>query len=149
VAAHVTIEVQIHSPSASVVTLRGEHDLSSRPELMLALAAASEHRNVLVDLSESTFIDSSIISALLLTSKRLQGRDGALELVIPPAARAMHRVMEVTGVQAVLASHETREGGIASIESQQPRRDVRRGSDRGAVSDARHGENENSALSAS
>jgi anti-sigma B factor antagonist len=146
VAAHVTIEVQIHSPTASVVTLRGEHDLSSRPDLALALADAGEHRNVLVDLSESTFIDSSIISALLLASKRLQERDGALELVIPPAARAMRRVMEVTGVQEVLPSHETREAGLASIDSHQPRRDADRVSHRAALSDARHGET--SALSA-
>lgn len=139
-AAHVTIEVQILSPTASVVTLRGEHDLSSRPDIALALAAASEHRNVLVDLSESTFIDSSIISALLLASKRLQERDGALELVIPPAARAMHRVMQVTGVQVVLPSHETREAGIASLDSHQPGRAVDRVTQHNAVSDARHGE---------
>jgi anti-anti-sigma factor len=140
VAALVTIEVQIHSPTASVVTLRGEHDLSSRPDLALALAAASEHRNVLVDLSESTFIDSSIISALLLASKRLQERDGALELVIPPAARAMHRVMAVTGVQVILPSHETCEAGIASLDAHQPRRDMDRVSHFDAAADARHGE---------
>jgi anti-anti-sigma factor len=115
VPAQVTIEVKFHSPTASVVTLRGEHDLDSRPGVMLALAAASEHGDVLVDLSECTFMDSSIISAFLLAAKRLQERDGMLELVIPPDARHLHRILEMTSVQTILPSHETWGAGIASI----------------------------------
>jgi anti-anti-sigma factor len=130
VAAQVTIEVRFHSPTASVVTLRGEHDLDSRPGVMLGLAAASAHGDVLVDLSECTFIDSSIISAFLLAAKRLQERDGALELVIPPDARHLHRILEMTSVQTILPSHETCGAGIASIIEWRP--GVRR-----APSDAR------------
>jgi anti-anti-sigma factor len=121
VATLVTIDVQIHSPSASVVTLRGEHDLDSRPGVMLALAAASDRRNVLVDFTECAFIDSSIIGALLLAAKQLQVRGGTLELVIPPDARAVRRVLEITGVQDVLPSHATRAAGIASVHVERTR----------------------------
>jgi anti-anti-sigma factor len=115
VPAQATIEVRLHSHAASVVTLRGEHDLDSRPGVMLALAAASANGDVLVDLSECSFIDSSIISAFLLAAKRLQERDGALELVIPPDARHLRRILEMTSVQTILPSHDTSDAGIASI----------------------------------
>jgi hypothetical protein len=46
------IEVEIRPLALAIVTLRGEHDASTKPELTLALARATEELNVLVDLCE-------------------------------------------------------------------------------------------------
>jgi anti-anti-sigma factor len=96
--------------------MRGEHDLDSQPAVMLALAVARDHGNVLVDLSGCTFIDSSIINAILLASNRLRRRAGVLELVIGPSAHGVRRVLEITRVEAMLPAHPTYAAGIASID---------------------------------
>ena len=77
------IELELHSSSLAIVTLRGEHDLASSPEIANRLSSASDHANVLVDLSACTFMDSAVISALLRASNALNTRGGLLSLVIP------------------------------------------------------------------
>jgi anti-sigma B factor antagonist len=115
------IEVEIHSPNAAIVTLRGEHDLGSKPEVVRALVVASGCRYVLVDLSECTFIDSSVISALLQASNRLTKRDGLLELVIPSGAhQAVRNVFELMGLQRLLPIHETRAAAITYLDAPPP-----------------------------
>jgi anti-anti-sigma factor len=116
-----TIEVEIHSPSAAIVTLRGEHDLGSKPETAQALEDASRCRNVLVDLSECTFIDSSVISALLQASNKLTKRDGLLELVIPEGThQAVRNVFELMGLQRLLPIHQTRAAAILYLDEPPP-----------------------------
>jgi anti-sigma B factor antagonist len=116
-----TLEVEIHSANAAIVTLRGEHDLGSKPAVTKALATASGCRNVLVDLSECTFIDSSVISALLQASNRLTKRHGLLELVIPSGAhQAVRSVFELMGLQRLLPIHETRAAAIEYLDAPPP-----------------------------
>lgn len=110
-----TVEVEFESPGVAIVTLRGEHDLSSCPRLTEALAEASTRPNVLVNLSECTFIDSSIVHALLSASARLRARDGRLELVIPAEPGVVQRVAELTPLAATLLIHETCGAGIAGL----------------------------------
>jgi anti-anti-sigma factor len=100
--------------------MRGEHDLDSQPAVMLALAVARDYGNVLVDLSGCTFIDSSIINALLLASNRVRRRAGVLELVVGADAHVVRRVLEVTRVEAMLPAHPTYAAGIASIDCGRP-----------------------------
>lgn len=110
------IEVEFHSATAAIVTLRGEHDLSSKLEVARALATASGCRDVLVDLSECTFIDSSVISALLQASNRLHANGGLLELVIPGGAhQAILRVFELMSLERLLPIHETRAAAISCV----------------------------------
>jgi anti-anti-sigma regulatory factor len=57
---------------AAVVELRGEHDLSTQPELSDLLAGLiAGHELVVVDISEATFIDSTFIHGLWLASEEL------------------------------------------------------------------------------
>ena len=100
----------------SIVTLHGEHDLNSKPELVRALEAASQ-RNVLVDMSRCTFVDSAVVSVVLRVSRKLQERDGVLELVIPSEARPIRRVFELMGLESLVPMRETLTAGIASVES--------------------------------
>jgi anti-sigma B factor antagonist len=108
------IEIGAHSPAISTVTLRGEHDLHSWSEVTLALANASQRRGVVVDLTACTFLDSSMLTALLVAAKQLRTRGGALAVVIPREAE-IRRIFEVMNVDAVLAIHETRAAAIADM----------------------------------
>ena len=63
-----TVELTHHSPEVAVVTMRGEHDLSTASQVARALERAAVHSDVLVDLSRCGFIDSTVIAALVKTA---------------------------------------------------------------------------------
>jgi anti-anti-sigma factor len=103
----VAIEV-VSQVRTAIVKLRGEHDLSTRPRISEALADASEQTTVLVDLSECTFADSSVVAALVVAHDELKQRGGRLEVVIPPDARAIRRLTTLARLADILPIHETR-----------------------------------------
>jgi anti-anti-sigma factor len=113
------VEVDFKLPGVAIVALSGEHDLASRQFLSEALAAACVRSNVLVDFCECTFIDSSVVHALLVAGEKLGQGDGRLELVIPPEAESLQRVAQFTSLAATLPIHETRGAGIASFRTGQ------------------------------
>jgi anti-sigma B factor antagonist len=110
------IEVIIHSADVSIVTLRGEHDIGSRNEVITALTVAAGSSNILVDLLDIDFIDSSVIGAILTASRLARQREGTLELVTP-GCTASRRALQLNGTRDLLQSHETRSAGLASIEA--------------------------------
>ena len=110
-----SVGLERHSPAVAIVTLRGEHDLSTRAEIHATLARVGEEAHVLVDLSECSFIDSSVIGALVAAFQALAAQGRRLELAIPPDAAAIQRVAKVAGLTTFLAIHETRGAGLASI----------------------------------
>jgi anti-anti-sigma factor len=114
-----SIELAIHSHAVAVVTLRGEYDLASAERLGAALDAAESRPAVLVDLSACTFVDSSVITALLRAAGRARARDGTLELVVPTAG-LVRRALELAGVRAILPLHETQRAALAAIEAAAP-----------------------------
>ena len=111
------VDVEFAEPGLAIVSLRGEHDLSTRRRLVEALPEASAQPNVLVDLCECTFMDSSVIAAMFVARKKLGERDGRLELVIPPEAGTVQRVASITSLAAILPIHATRDAGLASLRS--------------------------------
>jgi anti-anti-sigma factor len=118
---HDTIEVEDHSATASIVTLRGEHDLNSAPKIATALKEASIRRNVLVDLSQCDFMDSSVISALFRASNSLHERGGQLSLVIPGDRHgAVRSLFEIMSLARLIPTHETRAAAISYLDTAQP-----------------------------
>jgi anti-anti-sigma factor len=115
VAAQASVEIEIHSQSVCIVTLRGEHDAASSEAVTLALAAARGYDNILVDLAQCTFIDSTLITALLVSARRAQQVAGALELVLPNESNAVRRTLEIANVQMILPFHATRVAAIAAV----------------------------------
>jgi anti-sigma B factor antagonist len=108
------IEIAAHSPTVAIVTLRGEHDLHSWSEVTLALANASQRPHVLVDLSACTFLDSSMLTVLLVAAKQLRLRGGAL-LVAVPAGAQVRRIFELMNVDTLVAVHETIASALADL----------------------------------
>jgi anti-sigma B factor antagonist len=81
-----------------VVAAGGEVDLYRAPELERALAGplAEGATQLVVDLSEATFVDSTALHVFLRTARQLDREAGELIVVVPdPNVR---KVFEITGV---------------------------------------------------
>ena len=71
---------------------------------------------MIVDLSAVTFMDSSTLNAILYGSERAQSDDAhRFAAVLPPGPSAARRVLELTGVDRVLAIHPDRASAVAAI----------------------------------
>jgi anti-sigma B factor antagonist len=84
-----------------VVAVSGEVDLFTAPEfkqrVMAPIAAGVEH--VIVDLTATTFIDSSSLGALIGAHRRLKTRGG--RLVVACDVDAIVKTLRITGLDGV------------------------------------------------
>ena len=62
--------------------MSGEHDLSTAPELRARLHELGETSAVIIDLDETTFVDSSILGVLVGGLRRARERDVPFGLVL-------------------------------------------------------------------
>jgi anti-sigma B factor antagonist len=115
-----TVETTHHAPGLAVVRMRGEHDISTVPELTQALERAAAHSDVLVDLSECDFIDSSVIGLLIGTSKNLQERDEQLVVVIPAESTNVARVADMVRLSELMPVKTSHDDALASLERAHP-----------------------------
>ena len=113
-----TVEFRIDqsSPNASVriLSLHGDVDLHSAPELREALqgAIAEGARMLIVDLSGTTVIDSTSLGVLLGALKRLREREhGQIRLVV--ARPEVRRILEITMLDRIFAVYETQDEALA------------------------------------
>jgi anti-anti-sigma factor len=111
-----TVKVEFASSRTAVVALIGEHDLDSRAALRATFAYATESRNLLVDLTGCTFIDSAVISLLLATQRRLEAAQGRCELIVSAPAGYVTRLFEVTGLASVFCVHTSKSAALSGIE---------------------------------
>lgn len=111
-----TAKVEFASKRTAIVALVGEHDLDSRSALRATLAYATESRNLLVDLTRCTFIDSAVISLLLATQRRLEAAQGRCELIVPTQGGYVNRLFEITGIATLFSVHTSRSAALAGIE---------------------------------
>src|SRR5205823_4278602 len=91
-------------------------DLFTAPELKAAIVSAIEagRTRLVVDLSETTFLDSTALGVLIGALKRLRTRDGAMTLVNRDANIA--KTVEITGLDQIFVIAETRPlGGLEEV----------------------------------
>ena len=74
------------------------------------------HSNVLVDLSECSFMDSSVIQALLTTAQTLEARGEQLALVIPPEQGVVARVAHMTRLSEMIRIYPSRGTGLEGMQ---------------------------------
>ena len=88
---------------AHVVEVSGEVDLFTAPEfkqrVTAPIAAGVDH--VIVDLTQTTFIDSSSLGVLIGAHRRLQQRGG--RLVVACDNEAIVKTFRITGLDGVFA----------------------------------------------
>ena len=99
------------------ISVRGELDLSTAPDLERPLEEALERGEgpILVDLSECQFIDSTGIALIVRALQRLEGGDGGRTLVVCSYNDQVRRVLDITGIEASIPVHRTRDEALASI----------------------------------
>ena len=92
-----------------VLALSGEHDLSTAPELRARLHELGDTSAVIIDLDETTFVDSSILGVLVGGLRRARERDVPFGLVLGTSAHpAISRIFELTGLHDVFPIFATR-----------------------------------------
>jgi stage II sporulation protein AA (anti-sigma F factor antagonist) len=106
---HVTAQTIVVAPS-------GELDLASAIELVDALDSAfATVPSVVLDLSEVTFIDSSIISAVASTNHAVAALPDAQFVVVSPPESRPRRVFEMVGAAQFVRLYDDRSTALASI----------------------------------
>jgi len=102
----------------AVLTISGEHDLSTAPLLRRRLDGLLEQGTpTVVDLSPATFVDSSILGAILDGRRRAAKAAIGFAVVHADGADAVDRVLEVTGLRAELPVHTNREEAFSEVSS--------------------------------
>ena len=97
------------------MTLGGDHDVASLDSIEDAFRVAGAGRDLLVDLTACTFIDSTIIKLLLRTMRVLEATGARFELVIDPSPSGhVARVAALMGIADVISTHETGATGSAA-----------------------------------
>jgi anti-anti-sigma factor len=113
--ARLTVRIDRAGANLSVVALSGELDLSTIPLLeKRLLGEVRAKRNVVVDLSDLSFIDSSGIG-LLIQAFRATGGERAMHTVFTEGSQ-VDRVFELTGIGTALPLFSDREAAVEALE---------------------------------
>ena len=108
----ITLEEQ---DGCSVVRLDGEHDLTTAREIRAALLRQAEQRDVIVDLSATTFLDSAALQALFLGRRRTVEEHGHHFVLQLGDALAVQQVLEITGFLQLFDHARTRDEALAKV----------------------------------
>jgi anti-sigma B factor antagonist len=98
-----------------VISLAGEVDLYTAPEFKQQLleVIGQGGKEVVVDFTNTTFIDSTTLGVLVGGVKRLRSNDGQLALVCND--RNITKIFEITGLDRVFSIYPTRDEAISKL----------------------------------
>lgn len=93
---------------AVVLAVAGEFDIATAPTVTAAVQAELEAdpAPLVLDLTATTFADSSACRVLVQTAKACRRRGGGLEIVCPTGNTAVRRVLDLVGMAAVAPLRE-------------------------------------------
>jgi anti-sigma B factor antagonist len=111
------IQTEQLGDDAYVISLSGEVDLYTAPEFKQQLleVVGQGGKEVVVDLSKTTFIDSTTLGVLVGGVKRLRPNGGQLTLVCND--RNITKIFEITGLDKVFPIYATRAEAVENLES--------------------------------
>jgi anti-sigma B factor antagonist len=100
-----------------VIELGGEVDLYTAPEFKERLVQVIEDgkKQLVVDLSKATFIDSTTLGVLVGGVKRLRTNEGQLSLVC--SDRNITKIFEITGLDRVFTIYPTRDEAVSKLKA--------------------------------
>ena len=134
------LDVAQETDDIVAIGLKGEFDLSNSPKILeRARQTLDRQKHVILDLSEATFIDASVLRVILHTheSATACGRVAVLQL---GTAAIVERALHISGVERVVPRAQTRTDAIQTVQQvsatsdpEEPLRSTRRpGLHRGA-----------------
>ena len=108
---------ELLEPSVLVLTVFGELDIATAPELRTRLTTAYEQgvTRLIVDLRSLSFLDSVAVATLLQARSRL-GDEGRMGVVVDPDSY-IRLILEVAGMPRCLDIVETREQAVTLVTS--------------------------------
>jgi anti-anti-sigma factor len=92
---------------AVVVRLCGDHDLSTKPRLIDALVAVRRASAVVIDLTECTFVDSTIIAAIMNATRASSAKGPSVSLRLPSDTSYVYRALAVAGLRDLLPAYHS------------------------------------------
>ena len=99
-------------PGSVLIVVAGEVDAHTADRVRSAVEAGlGPGTQVVVDLTDVTFMDSTGLGVFVTALKHLREQDGSLDLVIT-SPRVM-KVFELTGLDVVIPIHEDRATALA------------------------------------
>lgn len=105
-----------HDGDALVFRLRGSLDIATSPSVRAALSEAADEgkHDIIVDLTELQFIDSTGLGALIGGHRRAVENGGRLSLVA--RAGAILRLLNITGLIRVFSVYPDRQAALEDRE---------------------------------
>ncbi|MEV7428461.1 MULTISPECIES: STAS domain-containing protein [unclassified Nocardioides] len=102
-----------HEGGFAVVQARGEIDLATVGGFRMVLndLMVDGHVDVVVDLTQVPFVDSSALGALVAAHRRARGLGGSL--AVAGIQQPVARILELTGLDRVLATYPTARDAVA------------------------------------
>lgn len=105
------VQTEMVPGGAVVLRVSGELDLATVPRLEEVLATVSADPTV-IDLSECTFLDSSGVRVLASAGRKLS--EAGRRFAVVASNPSLLRVLEITGVDTMLAVHHSTESALAA-----------------------------------
>jgi anti-sigma B factor antagonist len=102
----------------AVVTLPAEIDTTNADQVRESLLGVVNQgaASLVADLSQTTFCDSTGVSALVRTFKRATASGGGMRLVV--SSPAVHRVLSITGVDHLMPLYPSVAASLATPHDQ-------------------------------
>ena len=111
------ITTEVGGPGVALVGLTGEIDLYTCPEFKQELlrVIADGATLVVVDLTKTTFIDSTALGVIIRGVERLKQKDGRLVVVCTDPS--IVKIFEVTGLNRIFSVYGSRDEALAQTPS--------------------------------
>lgn len=116
------LHVLAETDQVAVLCLEGEFDMANAPQIVEeGERLVADDKQVILDLSDATFIDSSVIDALFRVAGEARKKDRIVVLQLGTAA-IVERVIEISSIGRVLPRTSTRTDALDTIRRlQRPR----------------------------
>jgi anti-sigma B factor antagonist len=111
------VESEQREDGIRTVTVRGELDMNTAPELEAKLEEilAEGGASLMLDLSPCEFIDSTGIALIVRTWQRVDS-EGEGRFVLCCINHQVRRLLKITGVESSISMHEQRETALAELQ---------------------------------
>jgi anti-sigma B factor antagonist len=103
---------------AAVVVAAGELDAFVERDLVRVFTDTAQEDRVVVDLSAVSFLDSTALGVLVRAVRELDGRGGAIRVVLPEGSA--RRIFEITTLDRVLPVSSSRRQAFADLDGAGP-----------------------------
>jgi anti-anti-sigma factor len=110
-----SVEVRMLASDTMLVRFSGEHDGSMRSRLVDAFVAVRNQANVIVDLTNCSFVDSTIITTMLEARDAITNSHGRLAVALPAESNAVNRMAKLVRLPDLIPTYTSVDDALASF----------------------------------